>query len=135
MRLYSSTPLTASAYTTEPYLQLDVQKSADHIKGKILHEGTASLYLSQFTASAANYSAVTGSWSTSTTTGYIQVGGTGNGILAGINSFSGSFQGYKEYMEIISDDIFDQHTLNPTSYAANNPTGSYYTLYRYFPLG
>ncbi len=135
VRLYSSTPLTASAYSSEPFLQLDVQKAADHIKGKILHEASATLYLSQFTASANNYSAVTGSWSTSGSAGYIQVGGTGTGLLSGINSFSGSFHGYKEYMEIISDDIFDQHTLNPTSYAANNPTGSYFTLYRYFPLG
>ena len=62
----------------------------------------------------------------------IMLGGTTGSFN---NRFSGSIHGYKEYYESISEATFNNHVLNPQSYAGNNPTSSYYTLYRYFPLG
>lgn len=62
----------------------------------------------------------------------IMLGGT-TGSLS--NRFSGSIHGYKEYYESINEALFNSHVLNPQSYAGNSPTSSFYTLYRYFPLG
>lgn len=62
----------------------------------------------------------------------IMLGGTTGSRM---NRFSGSIHAYKEYFEQISGNTFETHVLNPQSYTGNSPTSSYYTLYRYFPLG
>jgi hypothetical protein len=68
-------------------------------------------------------------------------GGTSNYIVLGgttgsrSNRFVGQIQGYKEWFEVISDDVFKQHVLNPAQYSGNEATSSFKTLYRYFPLG
>lgn len=68
-------------------------------------------------------------------------GGTSNYIVLGgttgsrSNRFVGQIHGYKEWFEVISDDVFKQHVLNPAQYSGNEATSSFKTLYRYFPLG
>jgi len=51
-------------------------------------------------------------------------------------TYSGSMQEYREWLEDIGDTAFDLHTTNPTSYVSGlNPTASYDTLVRHYPLG
>lgn len=63
---------------------------------------------------------------------YLLLGGS-----TGSNSsrFVGHIDGYKEYFEVYDDTVFEEHVLNPGAYHVDNVTGSYYSLYRYFPLG
>lgn len=49
--------------------------------------------------------------------------------------FTGQIKGHKEYFTLLSQQTFEDHIRNPSAYHENNPTGSFYTLYRYFPLG
>ena len=51
-------------------------------------------------------------------------------------TFSGSMQEYREWLELLDQNAFDRHTLNPTSYvSAISPTSSYDTLVRQYTLG
>ena len=53
-----------------------------------------------------------------------------------IMSFSGSMQEYREWLEDIGQTAFDLHTTNPSSYVSGiNPTSSFDTLVRHYPLG
>lgn len=61
-----------------------------------------------------------------------------NSIISGIvysGSFEGSIQGYKEYFTIYNDEAFYNHVRNPSAYNTDTISGSYYSLYRYYPLG
>jgi hypothetical protein len=64
--------------------------------------------------------------------GYVVLGGTTSSYS---NRFVGQIQGYKEYFESLTNDVFYQHVLNPAQYSGNETTSSYKTLYRYYPLG
>jgi hypothetical protein len=44
-------------------------------------------------------------------------------------------QGYKEYYTTYNDETFFNHTRNPRAYNVDSISGSYYSLYRYYPLG
>lgn len=101
---------------------ITVGKVNDNIFGRISH--TSSLVWS----GSHNVAAC---WNTSSLN-YIVFGGT-----TGSNSsrLIGNVQGYKEYFEVINGSTFDSHILNPSAYHGNNPTSSYYTLFRYYPLG
>ena len=57
------------------------------------------------------------------------------GTTGSSGRFVGSIQGYKEYFTYPSEFVFRQHILNPAAYNTDNPTGSFYYLYRYYPLG
>jgi len=51
-------------------------------------------------------------------------------------TFSGSMQEYREWLEDIGQTAFDLHTTNPSSYVSGlDPTASYDTLIRHYPLG
>ena len=53
-----------------------------------------------------------------------------------MRTFSGSIQEYREWLEVLDQQTFDLHTLNPTSYVSSiSPTASYDTLVRHYPLG
>ena len=55
---------------------------------------------------------------------------------AGIGTFTGSMQEYREWLEVLDKPTFDIHTLNPASYVSSiSPTSSYDTLIRHYPLG
>ena len=144
-RIWTNTPFTSSAFTAsaDPNIYFQAQKSADCSQGKIIHRVSASLNLS----SSYNKNEGSGSenikrkWDRSTDDSKVFLGGWTGSINSDATAqpyksmFTGAFQEYREYMELISDATFDQHTLNPTSYTGNNPTSSYYTLVRQYTLG
>ena len=50
--------------------------------------------------------------------------------------YSGSVQEYRQWIEEVTDESFNYHTLNPSSYVSSrHPTASYDTLVRHYPLG
>lgn len=120
-----------------------IQEASDFIKGKISHTSSFDItptntdhYLIWSDPSVINKNVV-----------YIG-GNTGSGDELNVNSYlgnlmggmpgtySGSMQEFREYLEYISQDAFDDHTLNPTSYVSGlSPTSSYDTLVRHYTLG
>lgn len=99
-------------------LFIGVKRASDSLYGRFSHS-------SSFSTATASY------WNTGSLN-YIMLGGT-----TGSNSsrFVGQIDGYKEYFEVINGSTFDTHVLNPSAYNSNTPTGSFNTLFRYFPLG
>ena len=120
-----------------------IQEASDFIKGKISHTSSFDItptntdhYLIWSDPSVINKNVV-----------YIG-GNTGSGDLLNVNSYlsnlmdgmpgmySGSMQEFREYLEYVSQDAFDDHTLNPTSYVSGlSPSSSYDTLVRHYTLG
>ena len=103
----------------------------------IQYQDSSSLFISSSTSASYNEA-----WSTYTFTsgntyllGYL--GGTGsNNVIAPDNViFDGEFQEFRYWITNLSQSIFDQHVLNPTSYADNDITSSYYNLVYRLPLG
>ena len=127
VKLSSLAPITSSTATSS--IKLSVQKASDFIKGKIVWDVSSDIV---FNSSAPLVNA----WSIPATGNYLYLGGlTGSTGATATRTFIGNVQGYKEYMEIINDTVYDYHTYNPASYRGNDPTSSYYTLIRYLPLG
>lgn len=127
VRLTSDNPITASSTTNT--IIISAQKASDSIKGRISWPITAS------TTFVTNTNIVN-AWSLQNAGSYLYLGGlTGSIGVTATAPFYGNIQGYKEYMEVINDTVYNYHTLNPASYRANNETGSYYNLVRYYPLG
>lgn len=88
--------------------RVQMQKASDHFVGRISHMVSASGAASAF----------------NTTTAYIA------------QNFTGYIQEFREWTEVLSQATFDDHTLNPTSYASSaNVTGSYTTLQVHYTLG
>ena len=133
---------------------IQVQKASDYISGKIIHQSSAS-----YTPDNSGHPAGWGKTSADVDSNKIIIGGynaqsltrntygvnsnlskqvgiddgTGN---TNISSFSGSIQEYREWMEELSQESFDYHTLNPSSYVSTlHPSASYDTLVRHYPLG
>jgi hypothetical protein len=88
------------------YIQL--QKASDYFTGRISHQVSASGAVSAFSAAS-------------------------NKIGAG---FTGHLQEFREWTQVLDQQTFNDHTLNPTSYAIyGDPTGSYTTLQVHYTLG
>lgn len=109
-----------------------VQKASDCVDGQIVHSASFST-LDDY--AAPDYSDL--GWFNPTAESIIGGSLKDNQFVSynDVHRFSGSIQAYKEYTEIIKLDTFNDHTLNPAAYHGNSPTSSYYTLYKYFPLG
>jgi len=122
---------------------LTVAHASDFIKGKVSHSGSL-----EFTPSNTDHYLI---WSdpSSITSNLVRIGGsTGSSDNLNVNSylstlmgslpgtFNGYMQEYREWLEAISDDAFDDHILNPTSYVSGlTATSSYDTLVRHYTLG
>lgn len=79
-----------------------------------------------------------GAGSGSATTPHIAlIGGTTGSVhtSAPTSRFKGTISGYKEYFTNIPESAYYSHVRNPSAYHDGTASGSYYTLYRYFPLG
>lgn len=127
VRLTTDAPITSSAATRT--ITIATQKASDSIKGNIVWDVSGS---TTFTTD----NAIVNAWASKTPGSYLFLGGvTGTTGATAAATFYGNLQGYKEYMEVINDTVYDYHTLNPASYRGNNPTSSFYTLVRYYPLG
>jgi len=133
-----------SGSNTDTTYRIRVQHSSDYIRGKISHSGSLSLTPTD----SSHYL----SWSNPTvgSTNVVYVGGnTGSRdarkvniyLTSSLNTtmpglFSGSMQEYREWLEVLTQDTFDIHTKNPTSYVSGlDPTSSYDTLVRQHTLG
>jgi hypothetical protein len=88
--------------------RIQLQKASDHFTGRISHQVSASGAASAFSTAVAT--------------------------IAG--DFTGYIQEFREWSEFVSQSVFDDHTLNPTSYASStNVTSSYTTLQVHYTLG
>jgi len=121
---------------------ITTQHASDFIKGKISH--TASLSITP--TNNDHYSI----WSDpiDINANKLRLGGdTGSSDNKNVNAylthlqgefgtFTGSMQEYHEWLEFVTGDGFDDHTLNPTSYVSSlNATSSFDTLIRHYTLG
>jgi hypothetical protein len=86
---------------------IQVQKASDYIRGHI-------------------------AWSVSAS-GAVSAFGTSTGTIA--SGFTGYIQEFRQWSEILDQATFDDHTLNPTSYASSTYTSSYTTLQVHYTLG
>jgi len=135
VRLTNETPTSQTAS-----LRLDVAKASDSLYGRISHASSASL-LYHLTPNAIPFSDVFSD--------DLYLGGAPLGVYFGLaavtrtsphsynitGSFSGSIQAYKEYYTTYNIDTFYNHVRNPRAYNVDSISGSYYSLYRYLPLG
>ena len=103
----------------------------------IHYEASSSIFISGSTSSSYNEA-----WSTYTFTsgntellGYLGGTESNNTISPDNVTFDGEFQEFRYWVTNLSQSIFDQHVLNPTSYADNDITSSYYNLVYRLPLG
>ncbi len=151
----NNTPNTNTTYT------LRCQQASDYITGKIIHKTDVAL-----APTNASHSIYWGSPDDLGASHILRLGGgiggqddysvkaalsaafavmpgkttvTNNESISGeliSNSFIGSMQEYRGWLEEIDQATFDLHTLNPTSYvSALTPTSSYDTLIRHYPFG
>jgi hypothetical protein len=146
VRMWTNIPFTSSAFTAsaDPNIYFQIQKSADCSDCKVLHKASASLNLGTVYDGTTHHTNVSYYWDRSADDSWCYLGGW-TGSIGGTGAtgpempyksmFTGAFQEYREFMEVLSDDVFDIHTLNPASYVGNNPTSSYYTLVRHYTLG
>ena len=146
VRMWTNIPFTSSFFTgsSDPNIYFQIQKSADCSNGKVLHKASGALDLSVVYTNENQTGRVDYFWNRGADDSHCYLGGW-TGSIGGTGAtgpeqpyksmFTGAFQEYREYMEVISDDTFDTHTLNPISYVGNNPTSSYYTLTRHYSLG
>lgn len=131
VQIKTLTPIVSITSARE-YIYFNVSKQSDSLYGRLVH--TASM---AFSGSRMRNSWGNTSISDSGLDRYIIIGGP-TGSLSNSTSttrFVGQMQGYKEWYEVINTSSFHQHVLNPTAYHGNDPTSSYNTLFRYFPLG
>lgn len=119
VRISTNSPATGSTP-----INVIVARASDNLYGRIA-------FSSSFTFTPN--SNITSSWAgTPASPHYIMLGGT---TSSNKRRFRGELQSYKEYFTTYSEPIFKQHVLNPAAYHTNNYTGSYYDLFRYYPLG
>lgn len=119
VRIYTNTPIFNSQS-----INIQVSRASDSLYGRIPFSASVVYTPTQNIATTWN--------ATPSSPDYIILGGS---TSSAADKFVGRLQGYKEYYTTYSNDTFYEHVLNPASYSVDNPTGSFYTLYRYFPLG
>ena len=103
----------------------------------IQYQDSSSLFISSSTSASYNEAWSTYNFSSDNTHLLGYLGGTGsNNVIAPNNViFDGEFQEFRYWITSLSQSIFDEHVLNPTSYADNDITSSYYNLIYRLPLG
>jgi len=107
-----------------------VQKASDYITGKVIHSGSTGAVEEAINGGSSAKIYIGGRLDTAVDAQINALSDTN------VTTFSGSVQEYREWTETISDDTFNFHTLNPTSYvASSDPTASYDKLHRHLPLG
>lgn len=134
IRLTNEAPTSQTAS-----LRLDIAKASDSLYGRISHSSSVSL-LYHLTSNSFPYSDLFKD--------DLYLGGARPQTYFAFNllkasphnynitgSFSGSIQAYKEYYTTYSVDTFYNHVRNPRAYNVDSISGSYYSLYRYLPLG
>tara|TARA_R110001592_G_scaffold119027_4_gene321782 strand:- start:15943 stop:20835 length:4893 start_codon:yes stop_codon:yes gene_type:complete len=127
---------------TDTTYRIDVQHASDFVKGKISHTASLSItptnddhYSIWSSPDSINNNLVriggsTGSSDSKNAYAYIQ------NLQGSAGTFSGSMQEYREWLEFVNEEGFNDHTLNPTSYVSSlTATSSFDTLVRQYTLG
>lgn len=120
-------------------INVTASRASDWSNGRIVQSG--SLFVT--VTGASNFTYAWGATTSSINSPHIILIGGTTGSMSGSagathgssSRFVGQISNYKEYFETLSDSIYNQHILNPGAYNGNTETSSYYTLFRYFPLG
>lgn len=133
VKIHTNTIFTQSNSTQASTVYITVSKADDCFSGIVTHSGSAMV---SHGVSTAKFAYSWGAGSGSATTPHITLLGGTTGSLSGTSSrFVGQISGYKEYFTNLQTATYHTHVLNPQSYNDDTSTGSYYTLFRYFPLG
>jgi hypothetical protein len=113
------------------------QGKYDGHSGFIEQQASSSIFISGSTSSSYNegWSTYTFSSGNQQLYGYLGGASSSNVIAPDGIIFDGEFQEFRYWNTNLSQSIFDQHVLNPTSYASNDITSSYYDLIYRLPLG
>jgi len=113
------------------------QGKYDGHSGFIEQQGSASLFISGSTSSSYNegWSNYTFSSGNQQLYGFLGGASSSNVIAPDGVIFDGEYQEFRYWITNLSQSVFDQHVLNPTSYAGNDITASYYDLVYRLPLG
>ena len=130
----STNQVFTQSQTSLQRITLTVAKASDCFAGRISHSGSTFV---QVTAGSTNFTYPWGAGSGSVNTPHITLIGGTTGSIATASSarFVGQISSYKEYFTTYSDTTYLSHVMNPAAYHDDVDTGSFYTLYRYFPLG
>ena len=133
-----------SGSNTDTTYNITVQNASDFIFGNINYSSSLSI-----TPTFANHFQAWSEPGTNTSRNVVYIGARTastdthnvnayltNFLGSQADTFSGSMQEYREWLEFIDQKTFDEHTFNPTSYvSALNPSSSYDTLVRQYTLG
>ena len=133
-----------SGSNTDTTYHLQVQNASDFIFGDVNFSSSLSI-----TPTFGNHYEAWSEPGTDTTANIVYIGGTtassdthnvqtyiDNFLGSTPESFTGSMQEYREWLEEVDKARFDRHTLNPTSYVSSlSPTSSYDTLIRHYTFG
>lgn len=133
VRIRTNTTLTQSLGGAQQ-IWVTASRASDFSNGRIVQSG--GVHCS--TSGVIGFVYAWGAGSGSATTPHITLigGSTGSTYNSSATSrFVGRIFGYKEFFETINDTTYNQHVLNPAAYHGNSETSSFYTLFRYFPLG
>jgi len=123
IRVFNETPNSGSDINN----RIEISRASDCLYGRISHLAAVSMSADQYTVDTAWYG-----------------GGSGSAYIAAntqtphdytLLDFQGQVQAYREYYTLYSTDTFKNHVLNPGAYNVDSISGSFYSLYRYYPLG
>lgn len=113
------------------------QGKYDGHSGFIEQWGSASLFISGTVSSSYNegWSNYTFSSGNQQLYGFLGGASSSNIIAPDGVIFDGEYQEFRYWITNLSQSVFDQHVLNPTSFVGNDITSSYYDLVYRLPLG
>ena len=136
-----------SGSNTDTFYEIKVQKKSDFVNAKVVHAASASTAIA---TSGSHYQF----WCSPTSSYNLNIGGSSGSLndadIYGLNSYlstsmaiggmptmyKGNLQEYRAWLEFVDDVTFNDHTINPTSYASSlSPSSSFDTLVRHWTLG
>jgi hypothetical protein len=129
VRIYTDRNISNTKKTGS--IHIEWKKSSGDFENWISFSG------SMIVTSSADISFTWGSTSSLLIPHNIILGGSTGSQFAGVNSsrYRGFLQAYKDYSDIYSEKIFEEHTLNPAAYHGSSYTSSFDTLNRFYPMG
>jgi len=129
VRIYTDRNINNSNKTGS--INIEWKKSSGDFENWISFSG------SMIVTASSDISFTWGSTSSLSTPHNIILGGSTGSQYAGTNSsrYKGFLQAYKDYSDLYSEKIFEEHTLNPAAYHGSSYTSSFDTLNRFYPMG
>ncbi len=125
VRIYNQKPFVTSSINNI----VQIARASDSLYGRIAHESIMSMSADLYTVTTNFLGGGSGSFYT-----FLETNSQTPHSFSS-SYFTGSVQAYKEYFTTYNDSTFYNHVLNPRAYNVDSISGSYYSLYRYLPLG